>query len=379
MAGARPVGSLCRPVPGVTVKGMSGREEPPEPEPTGGEDDEFRSLVFDESFVRAARLEEFSARERLSDHSRAVRRRPVLTLAHPASRQGLALVLLVVLALGTALYLGMSRPYSSVRSLPSEPLRSSLITLRPPAPVPGGTPRELFAHSPAASFRSGARGVTLPAVRRTESFTEPQVLAALTAAKEYVVRTSLDPRVVTGRAVRPVRVLLDPAQYQQFDRSLRHPAADGRHAATAWMVRLQTARVALAEPRVRVTGTLRFEQVTAETLEVTADHVFVYAVRDREATDPDRASLFTVRREVRMHFDEADLRDRKVEVRNVVMQAGPLDCGPGAARALRPLLAGERPAEGGTTGTDPYAGRPATASLCGTLPASALPTPEAHA
>lgn len=56
---------------------MTGRGEPPEgpPDNTGGED-EYRSLVFDESFVRAARLQEFSAQERMGMHARAVRSLP---------------------------------------------------------------------------------------------------------------------------------------------------------------------------------------------------------------------------------------------------------------------------------------------------------------
>ena len=35
----------------------------------GGGEDEYRSVVFDESFVRAARLQEFSAQERMDDHA----------------------------------------------------------------------------------------------------------------------------------------------------------------------------------------------------------------------------------------------------------------------------------------------------------------------
>ncbi len=46
---------------------MTGRSEPPDgpPENSAGGEDEYRSLVFDESFVRAARMQEFSAEERM--------------------------------------------------------------------------------------------------------------------------------------------------------------------------------------------------------------------------------------------------------------------------------------------------------------------------
>ena len=66
-------------------EGMAGRGDPPEGTPEGapgGGEDEYRSVVFDESFVRAARLQEFSAQERMADHARAVRSRP------PAARAG---------------------------------------------------------------------------------------------------------------------------------------------------------------------------------------------------------------------------------------------------------------------------------------------------
>ena len=62
-----------------TLKVWAGLEThlrgPPRVLPRGGED-EYRSVVFDESFVRAARLQEFSAQERIADHAPAVRRRP---------------------------------------------------------------------------------------------------------------------------------------------------------------------------------------------------------------------------------------------------------------------------------------------------------------
>ena len=93
---------------------MGGPGDPPEGAPEGGPgggEDEYRSVVFDESFVRAARLQEFSAQERLSDHAPAVRRRP--PLRRGLSRQALVLVLLIAVAFGTAIYMGVRHPYQS--------------------------------------------------------------------------------------------------------------------------------------------------------------------------------------------------------------------------------------------------------------------------
>lgn len=359
-------------------------------------------MVFDESFVQAAHLEEFSARERMSDHARAVRHRSGPRGGSATVRPSIVLLILVTLAFGTAVYLGMNNPYRAPRSLPAEPMQNTVLSLAPPGEVPGGRPEELFENSPAASFGTGADGITLPPGRRTEHFARQQVLAALAAAKEYLVQSSLDPQVLTGGAHRSVRLLLDPGQYRQFDRSLEQPAADGRHAATGWMVRFDGEKVMLADPQVRVAGTVEISEVNSDVLEVSADHVFVYAVRAADAAraggsgagsgdgggdgdaegaaesgTADGAALFTVRREVRMHLDRDDLRERRLELRSVAMQAGPLACGADPAGVLRPLLPGEEPsAEAGRRpGTDPYAESRAAAPLCGTLHRRAMPMP----
>ncbi|MEY7976781.1 hypothetical protein AB8O53_10710, partial [Streptomyces pilosus] len=85
---------------------MGGPSDPPEGTPEGapgGGEDEYGSVVFDESFVRAARLREYSARERITDHAPAVRRSPPLRRGG-LSRQALVLVLLIAVAFGTAVY-----------------------------------------------------------------------------------------------------------------------------------------------------------------------------------------------------------------------------------------------------------------------------------
>lgn len=385
---------------------MAGRGNPPEGTPddaSGGDDeyrDDYRSVVFDESFIKAAQLQEFSAQERMEDEEHAaVRNRASAPSAAgqdtdeedsgsapvyergtiTASRQGMVLVLLIVLAFGTAIYMGIRNPYQTPAGPPAEPMRSSLLPLAPRDAVPGATPADLYEHSPAAQFRTGADGVTLPPVRRTPHFSESQVLAALTAAKDYVVESSLDPAVLSGNSDRTVRILLDPAQHRQFDRSVKNPRNDGRHAATGWMVRFDPSQTALADHRVRVNGTLNVRESGADALEVVADHVFVYAVRapdDAEEEQPEkRSSLFTVRREVRFQIDREDLRRQQLSVRQVSTRTGPVPCSADQSGALSPLLAGEEAKDDGPAGTDPYARGRAAASLCGVLSAGAQPSP----
>ncbi|MFG2552780.1 hypothetical protein [Streptomyces sp. NPDC048581] len=355
---------------------MGGPGDPPEGTPEGGPaggEDEYRSVVFDESFVRAARLQEFSAQERMGDHAPAVRSRP--PLRRGLSRQALILVLLIAVAFGTAIYMGVRHPYQSPASSgpPAEPLRMTVIPLAPQSKVPGATDTErLYAQSPAAQFRIGAEGIPLPAARRTAHFSDSQVTNALSIAKDYIVRSALYPEVLTGDQVRPVRVLLDPDQLDQFDQSFRQPAADGRHAPTGWLVRFDSSETELADRKIRVQGTLQAAETDSTTLEVTADHTFVYALRAAQAEQVGEASLFTVRRELHFRFDREDLRLHQAQLVVSYVQAGPLSCAEDSTNRLHPLLAGQTAKEGGPAGTDPYATGGATA-LCGSLAAGAQP------
>lgn len=328
--------------------------------------------MFDESFVRAARLQEYSALERMADHAPAVRRRP--PLHRGLSRQALVLVLLIAVAFGTAIYMGVRNPYqSSVTRRAVDPLRMTVVPLAPQGLVPGLADSEaLFAHSPAAQFRVGAKGIPLPPARRTAHFSDSQVVTALITAKEYLVRSSLYPEVLTGQEVQPVRGLIDPGQLDQFDESFSQPAADGRHAATGWLVRFDPARTELADRRIRVQGTLTAVETDSATLEVTAEHTFVYAVRPAGTGAKEQVSLFTVRRELLFRFDREDLRTRQTQLVSATVQAGPLSCAEDSTNHLRPLMAGQTARAGGPAGTDPYADGTAV-GLCGVLAAGSEP------
>ncbi|OIK27299.1 hypothetical protein [Streptomyces malaysiense] len=346
---------------------MGGPGDPPEGTPEGGPggaEDEYRSVVFDESFVRAARLQEYSAEERMADHAPAVRRRPP---HRRLVRQAMILVLLMAVAFGTAVYMGVRHPYDSAAApRPVEPLRMTVVPLAPRGRVPGGTDAEtLYAHSPAARFDIGAEGVPLPAARGTAHFSDSDVMTALTTAKDYIVRSSLYPEVLTGHETAPARALVDSGQLAQFDRSFDRPAADGRHAPTGWVVRLDPARDRLADDRIRVQGDLRFMEEDPVTLEVSADHTFVYALRPTGGASG-HVSLFTVRRVLTFRFTRDDLRTRQVQLTTAYVEAGPLSCAGDSTSHLHPLLAGQAPRPGTPAGTDPYE-TDSPASLCGTL------------
>ncbi|WP_316740063.1 hypothetical protein [Streptomyces sp. MK7] len=354
---------------------MGGPGDPPEGTPEGapgGAEDEYRSVVFDESFVRAARLQEYSARERMADHTPAVRRRP--HLHRGLSRQALALVLLIALAFATAVYMSVRSPSRSTQLQPSAvPLRSTVVPLVPQGKVPGSAdPEYLYTHSPAAHYVVGAEGIPLPAHRRTAHFSDGQVATALLTARDYIVASSLDPAVLTGGQINTVRALLAPDQLNQFDQSFDHPVADGAHAATGWLVRFDPARAELADPAIRVQGSLQAVETDSATLEVTADPTLVYALKPAGSAAKAAVSLFTVRRELQFRFDRDDLRLRQVQLVASSVQAGPLSCTDDSAGRFHPLLAGQTAKPGGPSGTDPYApGGPTP--LCGTLAPAAQP------
>jgi hypothetical protein len=368
---------------------VAGRTDPPEGTPGGAPgagDEEYPSTVFDESFVKAARLQELSAQERLEDHTEAVRSRPPESggpggpggqAARTVPKQGIALALIILLAFAAAIFLGSNNPYGSGDTTAVEPPAGTVIPLAPEDEVPGSSDAEaLYAGSPADEFGMGAGGVALPDPRATAHFTSEQVLTALTVAKEYVLASSLTPEVLAGNTSLPVRELLSPEQQEQFDRAMA--GHDPHSTPTDWLLRFDAdpagQHVVLADPLPRVDGEFTFAEIDGDVLQVSGHHVFVYAVRP--AGDPQAsAALFVVEREIRLHFGDDELRDRQVVVRQANVLAGPMDCEAETDAALVPLLAGERathpPAERVTDPftTDTSGGAP----VCGTLSPAALP------
>ena len=132
--------------------GMGGRAEPPEGTPEGGSggEEEFRSVVFDESFIRAARIQELSAQERMSSGTRPINRRGLRGGGLP--RQALALMLLVSLAFAAAVYMGTRHPYPEAATT-SVPL---VMNIYPLEPGTGGIPTVSPSPSPSASLGPSA-------------------------------------------------------------------------------------------------------------------------------------------------------------------------------------------------------------------------------
>ncbi|WP_161790160.1 SCO2583 family membrane protein [Streptacidiphilus carbonis] len=403
---------------------MGGRAEPPEGTPEGGAggDDEFRSVVFDESFVRAARIQELSAQERLSAGSRPIRGRGLR--GGGLSRQALALMLLVAIAFSAAVYLGTKHPYPTAGTGSAAELSMSVVPLQPgPGGVPtlapvasgsaaanasasigagaSGTARAGAGTGASAGTSAGANagagagasastevdpkdyalgpaGLALPDAAATAHFSKNQVAQALILAQNYAEVSSLDTGVLFGGRSDSVRDLLASGQRSQFDQSMKDPLNDGKHGATGWLVRFDSTKVKPAiGQETRVQGTFSAPVEVDGTLQLTADHTFVYALTPVSTDGAQQPTvLFTVRRQVVFLFTPADLAANRVELTTSATEAGPLACdSASAAKYFTPVLpatAASSAASAAATASAPA--KPATASPAASAAASASPS-----
>ncbi|MFD7452230.1 hypothetical protein [Kitasatospora sp. NPDC059827] len=353
---------------------MGDPREPPEGTPEGGSgnEDEFRSVVFDESFVRAARIQELSARERLAgSFGKATRARVRLGPLGSVPRQALALLLLILLAFGAAVYFGVNSP----KGIPARPegsqLTVSLVALSPASAVrPVADPAHPFAALP-PGYGDGAAGLNTPSGAGTEHFSKVEVTKALDTVQRYLVASSLAPAELVQGATTDVRVFVTPGEQAQFDASVAQPVDDRHHAVTGWIVRFDPAQVALASDTVKVVGAMRVDESDGGTLQITTDHTFVYALKPAGAPAGAPVTLETVRRELTFQLDRVDLGQAQLRLVDAVLQAGPEPCTASMAGFLQPVLAtAQGTAVAAPTPVDPgNHARPAW-QVCGVLAGS---------
>ncbi|MEY9944580.1 hypothetical protein [Kitasatospora sp. GAS1066B] len=319
--------------------------EPPEGVPEGGSgsEDEYRSVVFDESFVRAARITELSAEERLGGAPQAVRHKLGGRMFGTLPRQALTLLLLIVLAFGAAVYFGVTAPQRDAGGAGGAQLTAELTVLTPASGgVPAADPSSPFASLAAATgFADGSAGLGLPAARTaTAHFSQAQVSAAVDTVSRYLTASELAPAVLVQGQTAAVRALLAPDEQGQFDQSLTAPVDDQHHSATGWMVRFDPMKIGLATDTVKVAGSVKVAELDPGTLEVTTDHTLVYALRPAGAATNGPVSLYTVRRELRFDLGITDIANGQVHVVDSAQQAGPSACGAAQAEYLQPLPVG---------------------------------------
>ncbi|MFD7640896.1 hypothetical protein ACFV4P_09585 [Kitasatospora sp. NPDC059795] len=319
---------------------MGDRREPPEGTPDGGsDDDEFRSVVFDESFVKAARIQELSAQERLAGaFGRATRTRGWGWFGS-LPRQAVILLLLVVMAFAAAVYFGVSSPHGQIVPPSGTQLTAAVTPLSPSGTVGAvSDPAHPFAALP-PGYADGRAGLGMPPASSTSHFAGTDVQRALNATQQYLVVSELTPATLTANETGQVRGLITSGELAQYDDSINAPRDDQHHAATGWMVRFDPGQVALASNTVMVTGNVQVGELDPATLEITADHTLIYALRPAGTTNDTSVTLYAVRREVRIDVDRADLDAGRVRVVDSTVQAGPTGCGTVQSDYLQPMLA----------------------------------------
>ncbi|WP_327676848.1 SCO2583 family membrane protein [Kitasatospora sp. NBC_00458] len=322
---------------------MGDPREPPEGAPEGGSgnDDEYRSVVFDESFVRAARIQELSARERLAGaYGRATRPKVRLGPLGTVPRQALALLLVILLAFAAAVYFGVSSPTRPTARPEGSQLTVSLVALSPASAVRAvADPASPFAGLP-PGYSDGAIGLGTPAGSATGHFSRVEVTKALDTVQRYLVASSLAPATLVQGATSDVRAFVTPGEQAQFDASVAQPTDDRHHALTGWLVRFDPAQVALAADTVKVAGAMRIDEADTGTLQITTDHTFVYALKAAGAPSGAPVTLETVRRQLTFEFDRTDLASARLRLVDSVLQAGPAPCDGSLAGFVQPVLAG---------------------------------------
>jgi hypothetical protein len=136
------------------------------------------------------------------------------------------------------------------------------------------TPPDLFAGTPAASFKGGAAAIVLPAAKAVTGFTQAQVATDLAAVKNAMVAARLDPTMLSGHNPSTLIGLL---------------AQDGRatvqknftdNTAFAYATRLDDS-VALTSDPIRANGTITFSAQKVDNLPalvVVTNYIWVYPV-----------------------------------------------------------------------------------------------------
>ncbi|MFJ5923697.1 hypothetical protein ACIQF6_13950 [Kitasatospora sp. NPDC092948] len=289
--------------------------------------------------MKAARIQELSAQERLTGAlGRATRMRgwgPFGSLP----RQAVILLLVVVMAFAAAVYFGISAPHGAAVPPSGTQLTAAVAPLSPSGTVGAvPDPAHPFAALP-AGYADGQAGLGMPPASATAHFAGTDVQRALDSAQHYLVVSELTPATLTANETGQVRSLLTPGELAQYDDSVNTPRDDQQHAATGWMVRFDPGQVALASDTVKVTGAVQVGEVDSGTLEITADHTLVYALRPAGTTSDSSVTLYAVRREVRIDVDRADLDAGRIRVVDSTVQAGPTSCGAVQSDYLQPVLA----------------------------------------
>ncbi|MFI8372041.1 hypothetical protein [Streptomyces sp. NPDC085466] len=174
----------------------------------------------------------------------------------------------------------------------------------PPADEDGrASLAEPFRGSPAARWASGTAGVTVPAAKATGWMTEAEVGRALTATRDFLAASGLDPAVLRGARPEKAIALMNPHQKDVADfvaAALSTPGEE--HDPLMLFSRFDPAQARLVGDEVRTRGRLSYREGKLGAVEVTADVTHVYPVAP--AGGGDEVVRVIVRRETVLSWDD---------------------------------------------------------------------------
>ncbi|MFE0043385.1 hypothetical protein [Streptomyces albireticuli] len=229
------------------------------------------------------------------------------TPARPRRRKGWYVVgLLASLAL-LVVALAPGRVVDLFAGADSSP--STAETARPAKAPPAEAARrptmnEPFRGSPAASWASGAAGITVPKAEAVGWMSAAEVERALARSRDFLVAAGLDSGVLRGERPDKAIALINPHQKDVQDllaTAFRTPSE--KSDPLLLFSRFQPSRTRLVGDVVKTRGRLTYKEGERGALQVTADVTFVYPATSADASG-DEIVRTIVRRELVMSWDD---------------------------------------------------------------------------
>lgn len=287
-----------------------------EPDGSSRSDEEWERFLRESVAGAANSPKEPSARAR--DVAKRLRAEPdrgsegwrTYTPAQPKRRTGwyvvglLASLVLLVVALAPGrivdLFAGDDPGSSPWAGDPARPGQQKEAAQRP-------TVSEPFRGSPAASWASGAAGITMPKADAVGWMSAAEVERALDRTRDFLVASGLDDGVLRGERPEKAIALINPHQKDVQDllkTAFRAPSE--KNDPLLLFSRFQPSRTHLVGDVVKTRGLLTYREGERGALQVTADVTFVYPVTRADAGGKDEIVRTIVRRELVLSWDDPD-------------------------------------------------------------------------
>ncbi|MFE5893982.1 hypothetical protein ACFQ6E_34240 [Streptomyces sp. NPDC056462] len=233
-------------------------------------------------------------------------------------------------------------------------------TARPGQPeeaVQRPTMDEPFRGSQAASWASGAAGITVPKAGAVGWMSAAEVERALDRSRDFLVASGLDDGVLRGERPEKAIALINPHQKDVQDllkTAFRAPSE--KNDPLLLFSRFQPSRTHLVGDVVKTRGLLTYREGERGALQVTADVTFVYPVTRADAGGEDEIVRTIVRRELVLSWDDPDKVITEPDTFSIVSYKYDMTnggCG-GPTGYLTPPFGADHRSDGNGTEVDPY-------------------------